>query len=157
MYACGSFRLPAKYQFPSRSLLSKVVVQFAALVRELVPAEVAIEEAFFGKSVQAALRIGEARGVVLAEAARSGIDVFQYPPARVKRCVAGHGAARKDSVASMLRQMLPAGAGPLCGDLPADATDAVAVAWTRMEQQRSPLSDRVRKRPRGLADGDTGQ
>lgn len=129
-------------------------VQFADLVRELSPSEVAIEEAFFGKSVQAALRIGEARGVVLAESARSGLDVFQYTPARVKRCVAGHGAARKQSVASMLAQNLPELSVAVAQDLPADATDALAVAWTRLEELRSPLSKRAKKASGGLARGD---
>ncbi|MCK5944999.1 MAG: crossover junction endodeoxyribonuclease RuvC, partial [Planctomycetes bacterium] len=121
------------------SRLLSLSQQFAALVRELRPDEVAVEEAFYGKSVQAALRIGEARGVVLAESARSGLDVHQYPPARVKRCVTGHGAARKESVASMLGQMLPELAATVATGLPADATDAVAVAWTRLEERRSPL------------------
>jgi len=135
--------------------------QFDALLRELQPSEVAVEEAFFGKSVQAALRIGEARGVVLAESARSGLDVHQYAPARVKRCVAGHGAARKDSIASMLGQLLPELAGPAAAALPADATDAVAVAWTRLEERRSPLmvAERPRSRSRksGLDNGLTGR
>ena len=113
--------------------------QFVAVVRELAPTELAIEEAFFGKSVQAALRIGEARGVVLTEAARSGLAVQQFSPARIKRCVAGHGAARKESVASMLHQLLPELAGAGGASLPADATDALAVAWTGLEALRSPL------------------
>ena len=124
--------------------------RFAVLVRDLAPTEVALEEAFYGKSVQAALRIGEARGVLMAEAARSGLAVHQYPPARIKRCVAGHGSARKQSVASMLRQMLPGSAQLLSADLPEDATDAVAVAWTRLEEQRSPLVA-LAARPRGAA------
>ncbi len=113
--------------------------QFAALVASLRPQEVAVEEAFYGKSAQAALRIGEARGVVLAESARAGLGVFQYTPARVKRCVAGHGAARKESVGAMLRKVLPGLAQAGLDDLPADATDALALAWTRLEERRSPL------------------
>jgi len=139
LVAAGVFRLGGRGVDLTRRLLS-LSEQFAALVRELGPAEIAIEEAFFGKSVQSALRIGEARGVVLAESARSGLDVFQYTPARVKRCVAGHGAARKQAVANMLERMLPTGGIPFPGDLPADATDAVAVAWTRLEELRSPLA-----------------
>lgn len=114
--------------------------EFRRLLAALSPAEVAIEEAFYGKSVQAALRIGEARGVVLAEAARAGAAVHQFAPARVKRCVTGHGAAGKSAVAAMVGQMLGARVvGEAMHGLPADATDAVAVAWTRFEERRSPL------------------
>lgn len=139
LVAAGVLRLGGRGVDLTQRLLS-LSQQFAALLRELGPHEVAVEEAFYGKSVQAALRIGEARGVVLAESARSGLGVHQYAPARVKRCVAGHGNARKQSVASMLAQFLPELARALPADLPADATDAVAVAWTRLEERRSPLS-----------------
>lgn len=111
--------------------------QFRALVARLRPQELAIEQAFHGKSAQAALRIGEARGVVLAEAARAGLAIHQFAPARVKRCIAGSGAASKQAVAAMVGQFvkLPAvGAA----ELPPDATDAVAVALARVEQRRAP-------------------
>ena len=49
--------------------------QFRELLARFAPQEVALEEAFYGKSVQAALRIGEARGVILAESARAGLEV----------------------------------------------------------------------------------
>lgn len=154
LVTAGVLRLGGRGVDLTARLLS-LAEQFAALVRELAPAEVAIEEAFFGKSVQAALRIGEARGVLLAEAARSGLDVYQYTPARVKRCVTGHGAARKQSVANMLGQMLPKGSTPFPGDLPADATDAVAVAWSRMEELQSPLSKMAGESRDRLAKGDS--
>lgn len=87
--------------------------------------------------MQAALRIGEARGVLLAEAARFGVEVHQFAPARVKRCVTGRGAASKGSVAAMVGQLVRLGRG-LAESLPADATDAVAVALTRVEQRAFP-------------------
>ena len=138
LVTAGVFRLGGRDVDLMQRLLS-LSEQFAALVHELRPDQMAIEEAFFGKSVQSALRIGEARGVLLAESARFGLDVFQYPPARVKRCVTGHGSARKQSVANMLGQLLPVQDRPALGSLPEDATDAVAVAWTRLEELRSPL------------------
>lgn len=94
------------------------------LLERLRPSSVAVEEAFYGKSVQAALRIGEARGVVLLCASRAGIRVAQYAPATVKLRVAGAGAASKAALARMVGASLGAGAG----GLPADATDALAVA-----------------------------
>lgn len=118
--------------------------RFRELLQDLRPDEVALEQAFFGKSVQAALRIGEARGVVLAESARAGLVVHQFAPARVKRCVTGSGAASKESVAAMVAQLVRLGSA--AEGLPPDATDAVAVALTRIEERRSPLL--------GLRDGE---
>lgn len=121
--------------------LSHHLVRLLAL---LSPGELALEEAFFGKSVQSALRIGEARGVVLAESARCGLPVHQFAPARIKKCITGQGNAQKETVAAMVRQLL-AGTREL-GELPADATDALAVALCRAEQRRSPLLQAGRAR-----------
>ena len=84
---------------------------------------VALEEAFFGKSVSSALRIGEARGVVLVTAARLGLPVAQYPPATVKKSVVGDGGAAKERVQEMVKLHLG-----LSGKLQADAADALAIA-----------------------------
>jgi len=139
----GVLRLGAKNAALPLRLLA-LAEQFRSLLERLCPTEIALEEAFYGKSVQAALRIGEARGVVLAESARAGLTVHQFAPARVKRSVTGNGAASKQSVAAMVGQLLPqgrsgSGRGTFTG-VPADATDAIAVALTRLEQRRSPLA-----------------
>ena len=84
---------------------------------------VALEEAFFGKSVSSALRIGEARGVVLVTAARLGIPVAQYPPATVKKSVVGDGGAVKERVQEMVKVHLG-----IAGKIQADAADALAIA-----------------------------
>jgi crossover junction endodeoxyribonuclease RuvC len=126
----GSERAPLEHRLLA---LSELLVR---LLAQLTPGELALEEAFFGKSVQSALRIGEARGVVLAESARQGLPVHQFAPARIKRCITGQGNAQKETVAAMVRQLL---AGNALADLPPDATDALAVALCRAEQRRSPL------------------
>ena len=138
LLAVGVLQLGGRnVELPAR--LHALAVQFRAVVGAHAPTELALEQAVHGKSAQAALRIGEARGVVLAEAAAAGLQVHQYAPARVKRCVTGNGASGKEAVAAMIRQFLERGAAALVDGLPADATDAVAVAWTRLEERRSPL------------------
>ena len=136
----GVFRLGDRSAVLAARLLS-LADQFRALLERLRPNEIALEEAFTGKSAQSALRIGEARGVVLAESARGGLAVHQFAPARIKRCVTGNGAASKETVAAMVGHLVLAARGSATTKgLPADATDAVAVAFTRVEQQRSPLA-----------------
>jgi len=138
LVAAGVMRLGGR-DAPLPARLLALARQFRALLGDVAPGELAVEQAFHGKSVQAALRIGEARGVVLAEAAAAGVDVHQFAPARVKRCVTGSGAAGKEQVGAMIRQMLRASDAATVDGLPADATDAVAIAWTRLEVRRSPL------------------
>lgn len=62
------------------------------------PASVALEAAFLGKNAQSALRIGEARGVVLMTAEAFGAPLVELSPATVKTRVAGTGAATKEQV-----------------------------------------------------------
>lgn len=133
---CGVIRLGGR-KTPLADRLLALTSQFQQLVGRCSPHEVALEEAFYGKSVQAALRIGEARGVILAESARIGVAVHQFPPARVKRCVTGRGDATKEVVAGMVARLVRM--PPDAGDLPRDATDAVGIALTRIEERRSPL------------------
>ena len=103
------------------------------LIAEFAPEELALEEAYYGKSVQSALRIGEARGVILAEAGRAGLVVNQYSPARIKRSVAGNGSASKDQVAFMVRHTLRLSTVPETTDV----TDALAVGLCCIESKRS--------------------
>lgn len=136
MVDVGVLRL-GKRSTPLAERLLSLVCQFQELVGRHAPHEVALEEAFYGKSVQAALRIGEARGVVLAESARAGLAVHQFAPARVKRTVTGRGNASKEAVADMVGRLVELAAGAV--ELSRDATDAIGIALARVEQHRSPL------------------
>lgn len=94
------------------------------LIHEHRPDEVAIEEAFYGKSPSSALRMGEGRGVAIVAAATEDRPVRQYTPAEVKMAVVGNGRAHKEQVQEMVRLILGLRAAPE----PEDAADALAVA-----------------------------
>jgi crossover junction endodeoxyribonuclease RuvC len=61
--------------------------------------------------------------VVLLAASHAGLAVHEYAATQVKRAVTGTGAAAKEQVAMMVRVLLPG-----CGEVGADAADALAVA-----------------------------
>jgi crossover junction endodeoxyribonuclease RuvC len=71
------------------------------------------------------LKLGQARGVVIMSAARTGLDVAEYAARLVKKAVVGTGGAEKAQVHAMVSRLLPGVkiAGP-------DAADALAVAIT---------------------------
>ena len=72
--------------------------------------------------------LGHARGVILLAAAQAGIDIAQYPPATVKKTVAGAGGAPKAQIGSVVARLLRLKEAPR----PADAADGVAVALTHI-------------------------
>ena len=72
----------------------------------LRPEVAAVEEFFFSTNRRTAMRVSEARGVVLCALAREGIAIAEYTPTQVKEAVCGYGAARKPQVARMVANLL---------------------------------------------------
>jgi crossover junction endodeoxyribonuclease RuvC len=103
--------------------LAEIARGLDEVIDELAPEVVAVEGAFQGKNARSALLLGHSRGVALAAAGQAGLAVFEYPPATVKRAVAGSGAATKSQVANMVRALCGLGRAPRL-----DASDALAVA-----------------------------
>ena len=118
----GAFRADRRAPVPAR--LCEIQRHLTALLERLRPAVVVVERAFAAKNVQAALRIGEGRGVILACAAASGAEVVEITPATAKKAVVGHGGADKFQVARMAAAALGLRAPPR----PLDASDALALA-----------------------------
>ena len=76
--------------------------ELAKVIVEHHPDVGAVESIFFSKDAQSAAKLGHARGVVLLRLRRAGLDVHEYPPARVKRSVVGRGRADKHQVARVV-------------------------------------------------------
>jgi crossover junction endodeoxyribonuclease RuvC len=95
------------------------------LILEHRPDGAAVEEVFVNVNPQSTLKLGQARGVILLNAARSGMEVGEYAARLVKKSVVGVGNASKDQVHAMVSRLLPGAkiVGP-------DAADALAVAIT---------------------------
>jgi len=110
-----------------------------AVVGEYRPSFAAVERLFFSTNRSTAMRVSEARGVLLCALAGAGVPVFEYTPNEVKEAVAGYGAARKPQVQRMTRQLL-------CVeriDGPDDVADACAIAVCH--HHRAALTLRVRR------------
>ena len=95
----------------------------------------AIEELFFNTNVTTGIGVAQARGVILATAARLGVEIFEYTPSQVKIAVVGYGKAEKRQVMEMTRRILGLSAVPR----PDDAADAVAIALCHARSRTSRL------------------
>lgn len=109
---------------PVPTRLAELQQEIRALIGETTPACVAVERVLFQVNVRTAMAVGQASGVVMAEAAAAGCDVVEYSPNEVKLAVAGDGAADKNQIERVV-QMLLGIDQPL---RPVDAADAIAVA-----------------------------
>jgi len=113
---------------PIAERLVTIERELVEVLRAHAPRVASVEALFFAKDAQAAAKLGHARGVALLVCARAGLEVFEYPPARVKRAIAVSGRADKSQVAQMIRVLLGLAAAP-----EADAADALALAVTHLQ------------------------
>ena len=104
--------------------------EIRGLLAELTPSVVAVERVLFQVNARTAMSVGQAAGVVMAEAVAAGCEVVEYSPNQVKQAVCGDGAAGKEQVTRMV-QMLLGLSEPL---RPADVSDAAAVALCHLAQ-----------------------
>ncbi len=123
---CGVIRLTGRSPLPRR--LHQLHQQIADLIARHQPGALALEDAFYHKNVHTTLVLGHARGVILLAAAQAGIEIAQYPPATVKKTVAGAGGAPKAQIGRVVARLLRLKEAPK----PADAADGVAVALTHI-------------------------
>jgi crossover junction endodeoxyribonuclease RuvC len=97
--------------------------ELEGVIAQLRPASIAVEQAFVHKDPSAALKLGHARAVALLAAAQAGLEIAEYTPNHIKKCVVGAGHAGKEQVQAMVRRLLPQ-----CRVEQADAADALAAA-----------------------------
>lgn len=93
------------------------------VIQTYKPSGAAVEETFVNKNASSTLKLGMARGIVLLAPALYNLQVGEYSANHVKKTVVGAGHAEKQQMIAMIKYLLPK-----CGDLSADAADALAVA-----------------------------
>jgi crossover junction endodeoxyribonuclease RuvC len=127
---CGVIRTDATGTTGSR--LDTLFQGVGELIARHRPTAVAVETPFLGKNARAALALGQARAVVLLAAARFHVEVHEFTPATVKKCIVGKGGAAKAQVGYMVQQLLRLERPPK----PPDAADGVAIALTWLLKRR---------------------
>lgn len=126
--ACG--RVQTREADPLAARLRQIHDGLAETIARHGPQEAAVEETFVNRDPQSALRLGQARGVVLLAPAVAGLPVAEYAANLVKKTVTGTGHAEKAQIAMMIRVLLPRAEAAS-----ADAADALAVAITHAQHR----------------------
>ena len=122
MVGVGVIVTPTDIALEARLLeLDRVINEWVSIWS---PDVIAIERVFAQHNVRTVMGTGQAAGVALLIAAKSGIPVMMHTPSEVKAAVTGSGRANKAQVASMVAKLLNLKEIPK----PVDATDALALA-----------------------------
>ena len=126
--ASGAIRTTAD-SFPRR--LEEIFAGVSRLVSEYRPDEVAIERVFMHRNPDSAIKLGQARGAALCGTFSVEPGIYEYAPREVKLAVVGTGAAQKEQVQLMVKQLLR-----LSGSIGPDAADALAIALCHANTRR---------------------
>jgi len=112
-------------RLPNQSTKLKVIFEsITEKINYYKPQILSIEAPFFGKNPQSMLKLGRAQGVVIAACLHRNMQVFEYSPRKIKQSITGNGAASKEQVAAMLKNIYS-----ISDDIHyLDATDALAAA-----------------------------
>lgn len=121
--ASGTIRTNAQDDLARR--LAHLHAQLSDIIVRFAPDSAAIEETFVNKNPASALKLGQARGALMAVPALHGLEVYEYSANKVKKSVVGTGHAAKQQIGLMVRTLLPA-----CGTVGEDEADSLAVAIT---------------------------
>jgi len=119
----GTIKTSNKFTSPKR--LNQIYNQIMdEILKKYNPQVLAMESLFFNVNAKSASAVGQAMGVIKLAAARRKVEVFEYPPLRIKMVLAGNGRAKKRQIQSKVRKALRLRRLPR----PTHAADALAVA-----------------------------
>jgi len=118
----GLITTPADLSTAER--LNRLHNELHLLIKKHKPDIVAVEDIFFFKNLKTAIKVSQARGVILLTAAKSKIPIFECTPLQVKQAITSYGRAEKIQVQKMVKVLLDLKEIPK----PDDAADALAVA-----------------------------
>lgn len=104
--------------------LNSLQKKLNSLLKKYKPDIAAVEDIFFFKNLKTAIKVSQARGVILLTAIRAKCRIEEYTPLQVKQAVHTYGRADKKQVQQMVKVILNLKQIPK----PDDAADALAIA-----------------------------
>lgn len=97
-----------------------------SVIEKHKPQYAAVETLLFNTNQKTVMRVAEVRGVIIYEAVRRGVSVYEYSPLQIKSALTGYGRSDKNQVTFMVGKLLSFNPEEK-GD---DECDAIAAALT---------------------------
>ena len=129
----GAITTPA--ELPLARRLVQIEQDTEALIAQLKPDAIAVEELFFSNNITTGIAVAHGRGIILCTAEKSGVPLYEYTPMQVKQAITGYGKAVKKQIQEMTRMMLHLETIPK----PDDTADALGMAIAHCHCSRSRL------------------
>lgn len=118
------FQTQKESSHPERLLL--ISKKITDIIAKFKPTKVAMEELLFSKNAKTALKVAEARGVIMLETTKLNTPIYEFNPNTIKLAVTGYGKSDKKQIISMIEKLVH-----IKKDIKFDDEyDAIAVAIT---------------------------
>jgi crossover junction endodeoxyribonuclease RuvC len=125
------FRTSAKDNMHKR--LGEIGAEISQLLDKYSPDALAIETLFISTNQKTGMRVAEARGIIMYEAVRRNIPVFEYSPMQIKTAITSDGDSDKQRMTKMVNLLVKIPTNNPDGTLRTildDEYDPIAVALT---------------------------
>lgn len=127
----GCITTPENSYFPKR--LNKIEQDLETIISQYDKIDAAsIEDLYFNTNITTAIKVAQARGVILNTLSKHNIDIYEYTPIQAKQAIAGYGRATKHQVMEMLKKFLKMENMPKLDD----TADALALAICHTQYNR---------------------
>ncbi|OGI63193.1 crossover junction endodeoxyribonuclease RuvC [Candidatus Nomurabacteria bacterium RIFCSPHIGHO2_01_FULL_40_12] len=118
------FKTSAKLEFSQR--LKLIGEEVKKIIKKYEPEVLAIETLFLNTNQKTVMRVAEARGVTIYEAAQAKLEIFEATPLQIKVAVTGYGRASKEQIIKMAKILVDIEKSKTSDD----ELDAIAIALT---------------------------
>ncbi len=98
------FKTSAKLEFAER--LNLIGEEVKKIIKLYKPEVLAIETLFLTTNHKTVMHVAEARGVVIYEATRAGLKIFEASPPQIKIATTGYGRSNKDQINKMVKLLV---------------------------------------------------
>ncbi len=93
-------------KLPHSARLANIGIELDRVIEQYKPEALAVETLFFSKNTKTALKVAEARGVILHAGARKNLLIREFSPGEIKIAVTGHGKSDKAQVTAMVGRLI---------------------------------------------------
>ncbi len=113
-------------ELPFSDRLHILGTEISRIIAQHSPTVLALEELFFKNNQKTAMKVAEARGMILYLGKAHGLSVAEYTPLQIKTAITGYGRADKAQVSMMVYKLIEIPTGNKLDD----ELDAIACGLT---------------------------
>jgi len=118
------------FETNKKEIFSKRLLSVGIRVRECIekykPDILGIEKLYMSLNQKTVMNVSEAKGVIIYEAQRNNLEIFEFTPMEIKVAITGYGHATKTDISKMTSKLIALPKRKMRDD----EIDAIAVALT---------------------------